>query len=306
MLAAAQTPPVWQQYLLSYGLGRVYDATIGPSIRGVYEHAIGHPTSRGYVPPNTPGFLVRDLLYGGMSLVLGQNLSRIMNRGGTNLLTTSMSMWGATAQAASKQAMRGALMRMAGMSVASTVAFTAFDGLFGTWIGPEVERGVNRIFGKDGHTDHSKSGVTGVPGHTMSVTVEQSARNIARNISGSFAYTAALLFVGNPLTRSIMASIPGTGGVLAGALAASASASLIGGAVGKLTDPIVCEAAQQAVRGVKRLLHMPLDPTGNADYKILPGDRVSGAAKGVAVPFATSMLTGQQAAFIAGLAARHR
>lgn len=298
---------VWQQWLFGYGVGRLYDATIGPWLRQSTEAMLGRPKTPAYVPPNTPGFLARDMVSGIAGFLVGQNafnfLNRVMTRGAgnsANLLTTSGGLSGA--QAAAGHFGMAAFQRLAGQTIIMTMLFTALDAVFANFLGPKVESGVNGMFGLKVKATAKTSADGTIPQNLMRVDSEQLARNFVRNVLGGITYSTTLATIGASVARMAISAVPGPGGALLGALGSAFTASLVCGVVDAVVGAYAANVAQGTVRAVKKRLGKKLSVEKSGDVISVMGDQVSGTVKGVVVPFVVATMANQQAAFIRGLA----
>lgn len=296
-------------YIINYGIGRLYDATLGPFLRQTTQKAFGQKYTPPYVPPRSIGFLAREMVYGGLSFLVGKAafgmlVSNAQGAGkALNPLLTSGGIAGASAGAAAAQgittmAFRGLVMR----SLVMTSVFTALDAMFAATVGPKVESGVNGIFGKKESTTTTNIR-GGVPLNTVKVTFEQGTRNFARSFLGGLTYTIALREFGMLASKAVFAGLGvGPVGAIVGALSASLVAAAVTGIVMSAIETPAADMAQKGVRLLKKSLGKKLDPQGaQPDVVATPGDRLNGSVRSVALPYVTAALTGNQAVFMQGL-----
>lgn len=295
-------PSFASQFAVNYVAGRLYDATLGPVIRQSTEKVLGHKKTPAYKPPLTLSFLARDLAYSVSAFLLGQHAFAYLSRGSssakTSILTTSAGVSGATAGSVAGSLTLGAVKSIAGQTFVMTGLFTMLDALFANGVGPMIENGVNKVLGKKRSATSLTNKDGTVPNSAMHTTVEQFSRNLVRNFCGGITYTLVLRTIGSQAASAIATQIGGPAGALIAGIATSLIASQIAGMQDQFFGQKISSLAQQGVRLVKKKMGKKLDPVQNGDVVPVLGDRVSGAARGVVVPFVTAVVGNQQSAFI--------
>lgn len=296
-------PSLAQQFAISYGVGRLYDASIGPLIRQGTEKILQKPHTPAYKPPNTIPYLVRDVAYTVSAFLLGQHafawLSRGSQQGGaTNMLTTASGVSGATAGAIAGKLTLGAVKSMVGQTALMTLLFSTLDAVFANKLGPAIEGGVNTILGKKRKSTNLSTKDGTVPTNSMRTSGEQFTRNLVRNFCSGMTYALVLRTVGSQVAASIAGTVGGPAGALIAGIAVSLVASQIAGYQDQFFGRKISSLAQTGLRTVKKSLGLKLDKKIDTDVVPVTGDRVSGSVRGVVVPFLTALASGQQQGFM--------
>jgi hypothetical protein len=333
--------PLAAVYGLNYAAGRLYDATLGPWIRQKTQATLKQKKTDPYIPPNTPGFLARDLAYQGLSfVVVDKSFQWLTSRGsvgaaaakgaaataGSNVLATSavaaknavktsttlkqlVGANGFTAVNASAAAAIGpaataaAFRALAGRTLVIAGLVSALDAGYAATIGPKLEEMVNLPFGikKSANTDKIRGGV---PLNTVKQTFEQASRQFGRTFTSALTYTVIWKELGSVVARAIALRMGGPMGGVVGALAGTVATSAVNHAVISAVGDEVSTLFQQGARAGKRVLGKELDQTAPRDVVSTMGDRVSSSVKGVLIPMTTAFGSGHKQMFFDSVSAR--
>lgn len=309
--------PLAAIYGINYTAGRVYDATLGPWIRQATQSALKQPHTDPYVPPNTPGFLARDLAYNGLSfLVVDKSFGWLTSRGASQAAAQAATKAGgastavrqlvgangftavnaAAAAAIGPTAAAAAFKSLIGRTFVIAGLVTVLDAAYAATIGPKLEQAVNLPFGitKSANTDKIRGGV---PLNTVKQTVEQASRQFGRTFTSVVTYTVIWKELGSVIARAIATRMGGPVGGIVGALAGTLATSAVNHGVIAAIGTKASDVTQGIVRTGKRVLGKKLDEAPPKDVIATMGDRVASSVKGVLVPMSTAFASGHAKTF---------
>jgi hypothetical protein len=303
--------PLVGQLIVSCGLDHIFDNTLSPRIRNGTEKLLGHHPDKPYMPPNTPGFVAREMVYGvGATFLDNALMGWLLKMSGhattTNMVTSAAGSVGANVGAAAgaltadaaTAAVRGMIFR----NFVTCAAGAALDAIYGGRIGPTVEHLVNKVFHV--HEDAPKAPTklsSNTPLNTVKQTHEQTVRAFARMFTASTSYTVIWQLVGSKVAKGLFMRYGGPAGAIASAFGAMLCNTMINHAVMWAIGTPICDAAQGATRLVEKAFHMPLDKKTPEDVVPAIGDRMSIAVDAAIVPFMTALISGQLGSYMESL-----
>lgn len=293
--------PMWGQYGVSTAIGHFFHIFGSPIVRNTTERLLGNKVDKPYKPPNTPGFLARELTYGiGVSYLNIALMKALLKRAGRatseNMLTSASGTIGANgalAKGASGAAVTAAFRGMLFRNAVLCGSLAVLDAVWGAKLGGMVESGVNRALGMKQEATTTKEISSNVPMNTVKQTREQTVRQFSRSFIATTTYTIAWQAVGSLVAKQIFGAVGGPVGAIAGAFGGAMATTMFNHVVLWAIGPPVGDALQAATRGVERLLGLPVDAKTPSDVVPKIGDRVANSLEAAVIPFATALIAGQ-------------